>query len=135
MFGREVAAAAFPTSLEFLTRPEETPPPVIARQLVTTQFASSELVEELQSNGMKLPDRLEDWDAFKIDQAFAASNRNKLEKRVRDLNFYLRHGYGPGRSSMPRMLLKRASRFRVARNWYGAPIERYVSEVWNGFFR
>jgi radical SAM superfamily enzyme YgiQ (UPF0313 family) len=93
-------------------------------------YPGTELVRELEQNGMRLPERLEDWDNFNIDSAWNSPSRPQLERRVRDVNFYMRHGYSPPGSSASRRVLQTVSRFRCDRDWYGFPVERYIAEAW-----
>jgi len=92
-------------------------------------YPGTELVRELEQLGMRLPDRLEDWDNFNIDNAWNPLSRPRLERRVRDINFYMRHGYSRPGASASRRLLQTVSRFRCDRDWYGFPVERYVAEA------
>jgi radical SAM superfamily enzyme YgiQ (UPF0313 family) len=93
-------------------------------------YPGTELVRELEQNGIRLPDRLEDWDHFNIDSAWNSPNRPRLERRVRDINFYMRHGYSTPGGPTSRHVLRTVSRFRCNRDWYGLPVERYVAEAW-----
>ncbi len=92
-------------------------------------YPGTELVQELQSRGLKLPERLEDWEGFNIEGAWLPRSRPGFIRRVRNLNFYLRHGYSVKSSSSARRLLQGVSRFRCERDWYGFPVERYVAEA------
>jgi hypothetical protein len=93
-------------------------------------YPGTELIREVEQRGTRLPTRLEDWDDFNIDRAWMAPNRPNLEHRVRNVNFYLRHGYSPWNASPGRRLLQTISKFRCDRDWYAFPLERYVAEAW-----
>jgi anaerobic magnesium-protoporphyrin IX monomethyl ester cyclase len=93
-------------------------------------YPGTELVRELEENGIRLPDRLEDWDHFNIDTVWNSPKRLRLERRVRDINFYMRHGYSAPGGPASRHVLRSVSRFRCNRDWYGLPVERYVAEAW-----
>jgi anaerobic magnesium-protoporphyrin IX monomethyl ester cyclase len=92
-------------------------------------YPGTELVQELEKKGVRLPERLEDWDDFNIDSAWNSPDRPRLERRVRNINFYMRHGYSLPSTSAPRRVLQTVSRFRCDRDWYGFPVERYVAEA------
>jgi radical SAM superfamily enzyme YgiQ (UPF0313 family) len=98
-------------------------------------YPGTELVRELEQNGVRLPERLEDWDTFRIDAAWKSPNRPQLERRVRNINFYMRHGYSLSSNSLSRRLLQTVSRFRCDRDWYGFPLERYFAEAFPGRLR
>jgi len=93
-------------------------------------YPGTELVQELENLGLRLPKKLEDWGNFNIEGAWLPRNNSRLVRRVRNLNFYLRHGYAEDARSRPRKLLQGISRFRCERDWYGLPVERYVAETW-----
>ena len=120
----------FEETIEILKKIHHETSTVEAHLFVYSPYPGTELVRELQQKGMRLPERLEDWDDFNIDNALKSPNRPTLERRVRDLNFYLRHGYSESGPSIPRSMLQSVSRFRVSRDWYGFPVERYIAEAW-----
>jgi radical SAM superfamily enzyme YgiQ (UPF0313 family) len=93
-------------------------------------YPGTELVEELERRGLKLPRRLEDWESFNIEGAWLPRDNPRLVRRIRNLNFYFRHGYAEPARSQPRKLLQGISRIRCERGWYGLPVERYLSEAW-----
>jgi radical SAM superfamily enzyme YgiQ (UPF0313 family) len=93
-------------------------------------YPGTELVQDLQSRGLRLPEKLEDWENFNIEGAWLPRNRPGFVRRVRNLNFYLRHGYSLPAQSLARKTLQSLSRFRCDRDWYGIPIERYIAENW-----
>ncbi len=99
---------------------------------VYSPYPGTELVRDLQQGGFRLPDRLEDWENFNIEGAWLPRNNPKFVRRIRNLNFYLRHGYGGVQQSTMRRMLKRISRFRCNRDWYGLPIERYFADSLRG---
>jgi anaerobic magnesium-protoporphyrin IX monomethyl ester cyclase len=122
----------FQATIEVLKKIHHETSTVEAHLFVYSPYPGTELARELQQNGMRMPERLEDWDDFNVDRAFDASNRTTVERRVRDLNFYLRHGYSQPKNSefsLPRAILKGVSRFRVNRDWYAFPVERYLAEA------
>ena len=94
-------------------------------------YPGTELVGELTGRGVRLPDRLEDWDDFNNNahNAGLSSSRPRIERRVRNINFYVGHGYSTSSASSARRLLQAISRFRCSRDWYGFPLERYVVEA------
>jgi radical SAM superfamily enzyme YgiQ (UPF0313 family) len=92
-------------------------------------YPGTELVQELVSKGLKFPERLEAWETFNIEGAWLPRDNPRFVSRVRNLNFYLRHGYTDDATSMPRKLLRGLSRFRCERDWYGLPVERYLAEA------
>jgi radical SAM superfamily enzyme YgiQ (UPF0313 family) len=93
-------------------------------------YPGTELVQDLQNRGLKLPEKLEDWEDFNIEGAWLPRNKPDFVRRVRNLNFYLRHGYSEPAQSRARKVLRGLSRFRCERDWYGIPIERYIAETW-----
>ena len=92
-------------------------------------YPGTELVQELEKVGLKLPAKLEDWENFNIEGAWLPRNDTGLVRRVRNLNFYLRHGYADNARSLSRKLLQRISKFRCDRDWYSVPVERYLAEA------
>src|SRR5262249_15336870 len=96
-------------------------------------YPGTELVRELEDRGVRLPERLEDWDNFNIDGAWNSTSRPQLERRVRNINFYMRPGYSFPARSLPRRALQTVSRFRCDRDWYTFPVERYVVDALNRF--
>lgn len=98
-------------------------------------YPGTELVQDLQARGLKLPEKLEDWEKFNIEGAWLPRNKPDFVRRVRNLNFYLRHGYSEPGKSRARKVLRELSRFRCERDWYGLPIERYIAETWRGGVR
>jgi anaerobic magnesium-protoporphyrin IX monomethyl ester cyclase len=92
-------------------------------------YPGTELVRELEQSGVRLPERLEDWDNFNIDGAWNSTSRPQLERRVRNINFYMRHGYSFPAESLPRRALQTLSRIRCDRDWYTFPVERYVVDA------
>jgi len=92
-------------------------------------YPGTELVQELERRGLKLPDRLEAWKDFNIEGAWIPRNDPRFVRRIKNLNFYLRHGYSEPAHSQPRRLLQGISRFRCERDWYNLPIERYLAEA------
>ena len=95
-------------------------------------YPGTELVQELERTGLRLPDRLEDWEHFNIEGAWLPRDNPRFLNRVRSLNFYLRHGYSMESVSVWRRLLRGISRWRCERDWYGLPVERYLVEALRG---
>jgi radical SAM superfamily enzyme YgiQ (UPF0313 family) len=93
-------------------------------------YPGTELVQDLQARGLRLPERLEDWEDFSIEGAWLPKNKPEFVRRIQNLNFYLRHGYSDPGQSRGRKLLQGLSRFRCERDWYGFPIERYLARAW-----
>lgn len=93
-------------------------------------YPGTELVQELESRGLKLPERLEDWENFNIEGAWLPKDNPQLVRRIRNLNFYFRHGYSEPAGSQPRKLLQDISRIRCELGWYGLPVERYLADAW-----
>src|SRR5262249_40562192 len=56
-------------------------------------YPGTELVQDLQQRGLRLPEKLEQWENFNIEGAWLPRNNPRFVRRVRNLNFYLRHGY------------------------------------------
>ena len=92
-------------------------------------YPGTELSRDLEKKGLRLPDRLEDWEHFNIEGAWLPRDNPRLVKRVQSLNFYLRHGYSAPTNSPPRKLLRSLSRLRCEHDWYGFPIEQYLTEA------
>src|SRR6185436_8414082 len=69
-------------------------------------YPGTELVQELESRGLRLPEKLEEWENFNIEGAWLPRNNPRFVQRIRSLNFYLRHGYNEPASSRPRKLLQ-----------------------------
>src|SRR5262249_18776961 len=92
-------------------------------------YPGTELVQELETRGLKLPEKLEDWENFDIEGAWLPRNNSGFVRRVKNLNFYLRHGYAAGAPSRFRRLLQFVSKLRCERDWYGLPVERYLAEA------
>src|SRR2546428_4230127 len=93
-------------------------------------YPGTELVQELENLGLRLPKKLEDWGNFNIEGAWLPRNNSRLVRRVRNLNFYLRNGYAEDARSRPGKLLQGISRFRCERDWNGLPFDRNVAETW-----
>jgi len=92
-------------------------------------YPGTELVQQLERRGLRLPEKLEQWQDFDIEGAWLPAKNARFVRRVRNLNFYLRHGYAARARSAPRRLLQGISRFRCERDWYGFAVERYVAEA------
>jgi anaerobic magnesium-protoporphyrin IX monomethyl ester cyclase len=92
-------------------------------------YPGTELVQELERDGLRLPEKLEQWENFNIEGAWLGRNNRRLIHRVRNLNFYLRHGYAMQAGSTTRRVLRSISRFRCEHDWYGVPIERYLVQT------
>ena len=92
-------------------------------------YPGTELVQELEQRGLRLPQKLEDWENFNIEGAWLPRDDASFVCRVRNLNFYLKHGYAGQAESRPRRLLQKISKFRCERDWYGLPVERYLAEA------
>jgi anaerobic magnesium-protoporphyrin IX monomethyl ester cyclase len=92
-------------------------------------YPGTELVQELERQGLRLPEKLEDWENFNIEGAWLPKDDSRLVRRIRNLNFYVRHGYSEHAQSQPRKLLQGISRFRCEHDWYGMPVERYLAET------
>jgi radical SAM superfamily enzyme YgiQ (UPF0313 family) len=95
-------------------------------------YPGTELMRELEQNGLHMPERLEEWEHFNIEGAWLHRDNPRFVNRIRNLNFYLRHGYSPGRGSAARKILRGISRFRCEHDWYGFPFERYLAEALRG---
>jgi radical SAM superfamily enzyme YgiQ (UPF0313 family) len=95
-------------------------------------YPGTEMVHELETRGLRLPDKLEDWENFNIEGAWLPRDNRRLVKRIRNLNFYLRHGYSASSGSAARRLLRGISRWRCEHDWYGFGIERFVAEGLRG---
>lgn len=104
-------------------------PAIEAKIFFYSPYPGTELIREVESMGVQLPSRLEDWDGFNIDRAWTPVSRPAIERRVRNINFYLRHGYAARQVSLGRRLLSGLAKARCRYDWYGLPVERYVSEA------
>jgi len=92
-------------------------------------YPGTELVQELTQRGLRLPERLEDWENFNIEGAWLPRQDPDFVKRVQNLNFYLRHAYSSGRRSACRSLLRRISRLRCEHDWYQFAVEPYFAAL------
>jgi hypothetical protein len=90
-------------------------------------------VQELENHGLKLPEKLEQWKDFNIEGAWMPEKNRSLVRRVKNLNFYMRHAYASTQSSPARKVLQGLSRMRCERDFYGFPVERYVAEAFRRF--
>lgn len=102
---------------------------VEANLFVYSLYPGTELSRELEGKGVRMPERLEEWERFNSDQAWNSGRGPGFERRVRSVNFYLRHAYPPRTGSSSRSLLRAASRARCDRDWYGFPVERVLVET------
>jgi len=91
-------------------------------------YPGTELMAELEARGSRLPERLEDWAGFSIESVWLP-DRKRLSRKVRDLNFYLRHGYAARGGGPVRRGLQAVSRFRCDRDWYRVPLEPYLASL------
>ena len=91
-------------------------------------YPGTELVQQLEARGMRLPTKLEGWRDFSIESAWLPSSRRKLSRKVRNLNFYIRHAYRTGGGPV-RRLLQAVARRRCDHDAYGLAIERYLAEL------
>ena len=92
-------------------------------------YPGTELAQDLEKLGLRLPTRLEDWDNFNIEGAWLPRDNPQFVKRVRSMNFYFHHAYSDKSRSVVRKLLSGVSRLRCEHNWYGFPIELYMAEA------
>ena len=125
-------AEDFRATLEVIKTVRRLAPNIEAAVYCYSPYPGTELVQELEQQGLRLPDRLEDWEHFNIEGAWLPRDNPGFVKRVQSLNFYLRHGYSEETSSAPRQLLRRLSRLRCERDWYRFPVERYMAHVLRG---
>lgn len=93
-------------------------------------YPGTELSQELERRGLKLPQDLEEWKQFNIEGAWLPEHNRRLVRRVRNANFYFRHGYAQPSLSPARKALQRVARFRCERDMYGLPIERYLADAY-----
>ncbi len=91
-------------------------------------YPGTELVQQLEARGMRLPIKLEEWSDFSIESAWLPPSRLKLSRRVRNLNFYIRHAYRTGGGPV-RRLLQAVARRRCDHEVYGLAIEPYLAEL------
>jgi radical SAM superfamily enzyme YgiQ (UPF0313 family) len=94
-------------------------------------YPGTELVGELEARGVALPGRTEDWVDFTIDSAWLAGPGD-LERRVRDLNFYFRHGYAKKSPNLVRALVRFLARVRCDHDWYRWPVEPAAARFASG---
>jgi radical SAM superfamily enzyme YgiQ (UPF0313 family) len=119
----------FDATLSVLKRVRAQRSTVEANIYFYSPYPGTALSGELEQQGLQLPRRLEDWDDFNIDASWNSGRGTAFERRVRNANFYLRHGYDtPGRSPL-RRLLRGASRLRCDRNWFAFPVERVAVDA------
>jgi radical SAM superfamily enzyme YgiQ (UPF0313 family) len=119
----------FDATLGVLKRLRQQTSTVEATVFPYSLYPGTELSRELERSGVRMPERLEDWEQFNSNQAWKGGGGAALARRVRSVNFYLRHGYEAASSSSPRRLLRAASRARCDRDWYGFPVERVFVET------
>jgi radical SAM superfamily enzyme YgiQ (UPF0313 family) len=93
-------------------------------------YPGTELVRELEQRGLRLPAKLEDWRAFDIEGAWLPRNDRRFVRRVKNLNFYLRHAYAQKDGSLLRRILQTLSRIRCEHDRYEFPVEPYLAEAW-----
>ena len=91
-------------------------------------YPGTELIAELEARGARTPERLEEWADFSIDSVWLP-DRRRLSGKVRNLNFYLRHGYARPGGGPVRRTLRAVSRVRCDRDWYGMPLEPYLARL------
>ena len=119
----------FDATLQVLKRLRQQTSTVEATVFPYSLYPGTELSRELEQKGVRMPEHLEEWEQFNTGQAWDSGRGPGFERRVRSVNFYLRHGYASGPSSASRRLLRAASRLRCERDWYGFPVERLVIEA------
>ena len=119
----------FDATLQVLKKIRKQSSTIEANVFFYSPYPGTELSRELEAKGLRLPDRLEDWEQFNIDGAWNSERSPAFERRVRSVNFYLRHGYASQAGSSSRRFLNAVSRARCERDWYGFPIERVVTEA------
>ncbi len=122
----------FRATLEVIKAVRQLAPNIEAAVYCYSPYPGTELVHELEKQGLRLPERLEDWAHFNIEGAWLPRDNPGFVRRVRSLNFYLRHGYSEQTKSAPRKLLQRLSRLRCDHDWYGFPVERYLARALRG---
>jgi anaerobic magnesium-protoporphyrin IX monomethyl ester cyclase len=119
----------FASTLKVLKRLRQQTSTVEATVFPYSLYPGTELSRELERSGVRMPERLEDWERFNNEHAWDSGRGPALESRVRSVNFYLRHGYASRPNSPSRRLLQAASRVRCNRDWYGFPVERVLVET------
>ena len=118
----------FQATLDVIKRVRQIAPTLQATIFFYSPYPGTELIGELESRGVTLPTRLEDWAGFTIDSTWLADPKG-LAKTVRNLNFYLRHGYAANDGSFIRRMLRSVSRVRCEYDWYHFPIEPYLARI------
>jgi radical SAM superfamily enzyme YgiQ (UPF0313 family) len=118
----------FDATLEVLKKLRQQTSTVEATLFPYTLYPGTELSRELERRGIRMPEHLEDWEQFDSGQ-WDSGRGPGFERRIRSVNFYLRHGYESRPSSPSRRLLRAASRMRCERDWYGFPVERVLTEA------
>ena len=91
-------------------------------------YPGTELVRELESRGLELPQKLEDWAGFTIDSSWLPDPKG-LSQRILNLNFYFRHAYSRRRDGVVRRLLQKVSHLRCEHDWYQLPFEPYLARL------
>lgn len=120
--------ADFGQTLEVIKQVRGISPKLEATIYFYSPYPGTELVAELQKRNFRLPERLEDWADFSIDDAWLPDAR-RLSKRVESLNFYLRHAYTSAGSGAIRALLRIVSRLRCDNDWYHLALEPYLARL------
>jgi anaerobic magnesium-protoporphyrin IX monomethyl ester cyclase len=119
----------FDATLKVIKKLRQQTSTVEANLFVYSLYPGTELSRELERKGVRMPERLEEWERFNSDQAWDSGRGPGFKRRVSSVNFYLRHGYASHQSGASRSLLRAASRARCERDWYGFPVERVLIET------
>jgi anaerobic magnesium-protoporphyrin IX monomethyl ester cyclase len=119
----------FEATLQVLKRLRQQTSTVEATVFPYSLYPGTELSRELERKGVRMPEHLEDWERFNSGEAWDSGRGPGFERRVRSVNFYMRHGYEALPNSPSRRLLRAASRVRCDRDWYGFPVERVLIET------
>jgi anaerobic magnesium-protoporphyrin IX monomethyl ester cyclase len=119
----------FAATLDVLKKLRQQTSTVEATLFPYSLYPGTELSREVERRGVRMPEHLEDWEQFNSGQAWDPGRGRGFERRIRSVNFYLRHGYESRANSPSRRLLRAASRARCERDWYGFPVERVLTEA------
>jgi anaerobic magnesium-protoporphyrin IX monomethyl ester cyclase len=118
----------FQRTVEMIKELRRISPQLEATLYFYSPYPGTELVAELEARGSTTPRRLEEWADFSIDSAWLP-DRERLSRKVRNLNFYLRHGYARRDGGPFRRMLQAVSRVRCDHDWYRLPLEPYLAHL------
>jgi len=89
-------------------------------------YPGTPIAEAARAGGYELPADLDGWAAFDYVGSRGPWVSAELQAHVERLQFYARHAWGPGGAW--RLPLRAAARWRVERDIYSWPVEKWVLE-------